>query len=71
MRETHELPEATRHRILIAAAVTAAVGKARITDIRRAAWTRRNPPNVRSAPKVDRRISPVEMEPLQEEEVMS
>jgi len=32
---------ATRHRVLIAAAVAAAVGSARILDIRPAAWTRR------------------------------
>jgi len=56
-----------RHRILIAAAVAAALGNARILDIRPAAWTRRRAAGVRSAPAVRHRNSPVESEPDEEE----
>ena len=43
-----------RHRVLIAAGVAAAVGRARIREIRPAAWTRRGPGVVRGDPYVPR-----------------
>ena len=58
---------ARRHRILIAAAVAAVMGSARITDIRPAAWTRRRPAGVRMSPTVRRQTSPAETEPEEEE----
>jgi hypothetical protein len=57
---------ARRHRILIAAAVAAVVGNARITDIRPAAWTRRRPAGVRMSPTVRRQTSPAETETEEE-----
>ena len=52
MKPRREL--SVRHRIVIAAAVTAAVGRARIREIRPAAWTRRSPGVVRGDPYVPR-----------------
>jgi len=57
----------TRHRILIAAAVAAVVGSARITDVRPAAWTRRRPRGMRQTPSVRHSSSPAETEPEEEE----
>lgn len=59
---------ARRHRILIAAAVAAVVGNARIVDVRPAAWTRRRPAGVRASPTVRHRSSPTETEPEEQEE---
>jgi hypothetical protein len=56
-----------RHRILIAAAVAAVLGKAEIRNIRPAAWTRRRPPGIRSAPVVPREMFPPEAEAEPEE----
>lgn len=60
---------ATRHRILIAAAVAATVGKAEIREIRPAAWTRRRAAGVRIAPIVRHRNDAAEAVPSEEEEI--
>lgn len=59
---------ARRHRILIAAAVAAMVGSARIVEIRPAGWTRRRPRGVRLSPTVRRESCATETEPEEEAE---
>jgi hypothetical protein len=61
---------ATRHRILIAAAVAATFGKVEIRGIRPAAWTRRRAAGVRSAPLVHHQNPAVEPVIPEEEEAM-